>query len=305
VPELETYPPDTDGITSAAPATMLLAVDCAPSSLGAMRTAAALACASGVRLHVLSVVEPRTSGRRGAETDEEAARNRVSGRTRAIHDALVTVCPAMHRWPIEVCTGDPVTLIARGAAAHPADILALGLPPRNRGGVPRDETAIRAIRRSPIPVLAVVPGAGRIPMRAVAGMDFSPASLRAARLACRLLAPGGVLHLVHVQPDFASGAVQGDGMRLVYQQGIAAGFARLRDDLCRGCDVRVEHVILEGDTFAQLLDFAGRVDADLVTLGTHRQEAGTQPGVGRVTTAFLRQGSVSLLIAPPPPATVH
>jgi nucleotide-binding universal stress UspA family protein len=123
--------------------------------------------------------------------------------------------------------------------------------------------------------------------RAVVGVDFSPASLRAAALALRLLAPGGMLSLVHVEPaweawdprarPFVRGRLQRLAVELPNDARSIDGPWGDRRDVMIGC------VALVGDPATELVEYAERVGADLVAVGAHGADPETATHLGAVT----------------------
>src|SRR6185312_14142052 len=106
-----------------------------------------------------------------------------------------------NKWTIEVRNGNPTTTIADLAKETGARLLVVGLG--GRGPAARffgNETALRLMRVSRTPVLAVDRTLRALPSRIVVAMDFSESSIKAARLALDIAAPGATLTLVHVVP---------------------------------------------------------------------------------------------------------
>ena len=168
---------------------------------------------------------------------------------------------------------------------------------------------LRAARASGEPVLAVGAAADGTFRRAVVALDFGAASLRAAALAARLLAPGGTLSLVYVRraPDDAPAAPA--GAELSDGRTVAESLQRLVVALRAGAapagrrDLTIGVATLIGDVPAEIVAYADRVGADLVAAGTH---AAPLPGVGSVAAAIARlaadgRGDLSVLVCPEGP----
>jgi nucleotide-binding universal stress UspA family protein len=158
------------------------------------------------------------------------------------------------------------------------------------------ETALHLAQSAGTPVLAVPSDATAIPRRVVAATDLSPTSRRAAGLAGRWLRAGDELHLVHVAdsgrrrapsappPSDASTAAQrlsSFGAEL----GVAAG-------------VRVECIELLDHPARALLDYARRIDADLITLGSHGYGVVKRMILGSVASKVIRLATCAVLVAP-------
>jgi nucleotide-binding universal stress UspA family protein len=202
--------------------------------------------------------------------------------------------------PIDVVLeeGDPATVIARLAHQSGATMIVAGLG-RHRVGdrVFGDETALRLIRMADVPVLAVASGACAAPHRIVVACDFSETSLRAARLAVELAAPGSFIYLAHVAPRDAGVADwQTWGDR--YRQDAGAALRKTAAQLRTPDDVTVQRVLLQGDPATELLAFATSVGADLIATGSHGRGFVARMLVGSVTTRIVRCATCSVLSVP-------
>src|SRR5262245_41608110 len=114
---------------------------------------------------------------------------------------------------IELRDGDPATTIAKAAREYNARIIVAGLGKhRILDRLFGDETALRLLRIAPVPVLAVASNFAGAPRRIVVALDFSEASIRAARMAVELAGEGATIYLAHVGPrDGAVAAWDGWG----------------------------------------------------------------------------------------------
>ena len=208
-------------------------------------------------------------------------------------------------WPTEVDIGPAGQRIALAATERDASLVVLGIG-RHRmvDRLLGAETALHVLRGTERPVLAVGPDADGFFRRVVVAVDFSAASTRAAAIACRLIAPGGTLSLVHVRPSIE----WGDEIR----EPLAA--ARAREPLqrlaaalrhgttgCEDCgtdtgrsDVTIGTAILVGEPPAEVLDYAERVGADLVAVGTRGLALVKRLLVGSVATDVIRLTSERL-----------
>ena len=212
-------------------------------------------------------------------------------------------------WPVHVDVGTPASEIVKYAEARAAGLIVLGL--RRHGVVDRvlrDETTLNVARRARGAVLGVVPSLEGLPRRAVVGVDFGPASARAARAALDILAADApadtpvVLHLVYVDRngDTREGT-EGEGV--IARLGVNAAFQELVRDLKAPATLRVESVIRRGAPAEELLAYADEVDADLIAVGSLRHERLDRWLLGSVTATVVRDGRCSVLVIPPPPAT--
>lgn len=287
------------------PRRVLLAVDGSCASDAAVRVTADLARVKPVAVEVLTVARPIVAPvpppemglppLLGSWKAVDANRRRLETR-----GALDLVLGVHTTWPIDVEMGTAPVVIAREAERRTPDLIVMGL--RRHGKLDRlmrDETTFRVVRHARVPVLAVTAALEALPRRIVVGMDFSRASLRAARAALALLPEGGTLILAHVRPGLEFTAEASEGWGVLYTQGIAGAFKRLRKELAAPKGITVETAYLEGPAASALLSFAARAHADLIAVGTHRHGFAERLIVGSVTETLLREAGCSLLITPP------
>lgn len=313
-----------------APRPLVVAADGREDVRPAMQVAAAVARRLGLPVHVLAAIEPAAScgghapGGTPADWDVEraaAAREVMRGRVRDV------VCggPA---WPVEAVLGPPMQTIAERAAERAAELVLVGAGWHDRSARPfGTERALEVARAGHTPVLVAGPDADGAFRRAVVGVDFDPASVRAAELACRLLSAGGTLSLVYVKQRLDWGGAAAEAWDAVCSEQVAGLFRRLVAALRGGApfalrgravddadaawpgrrDVVVGSVTLVGDPADELVAYAERVGADFVACGTRpgsgadrRYSTGVSAGVARRLSAELTECSV--LVCPPPAA---
>ncbi|WP_373061119.1 universal stress protein, partial [Gemmatimonas sp.] len=240
---------------------MLVACDGAPVSSEALFNAGRLATrAFGGALHVLGVCEPTPGVAAGtdvllvpAELDEARRASMVGDVRRAI-SISVAGDPS---WHVDVQLGSPSRLLATEALRRHASVIVMGIGRHN----PLDrlfgtETTLATLRESRVPVLAVGPSFPTHPMHAVVGLDFSAASVQAARLAARLLAPNGRLTLVHVQPRFEHPSAEWQAWDADYGRTLPPLFEQVRAQLALRDGAIVETVTVRGDPASSLLSVA-------------------------------------------------
>jgi len=146
-------------------------------------------------------------------------------------------------------------------------------------------------------VLAVSATARALPHVAVAAIDFSPASLHAARAARDLLARPGTLHLVHVRPTPGSVVAEVGGWDAVYGEGVRVELERLASELTLE-DVTIVPKLATGQLVEALTSVARKVNAELIACGAHSLNAIDRRLIGSTPLELLRRGECSLLIAP-------
>ena len=215
-----------------------------------------------------------------------------------------------NEWPVYIAVGSAPYQILGYAERQQAALIVTGL--RRHGVVDRvlrDETTLTVARRAHGVVLAVVPELQGLPRQAVVGIDFGPASVRAARAALDVLvrpAPANslVLRLVYVDRSGMDGAHEDTaGEALIKHLGVGAAFEQLAAELGAPPGVRVEFVTRRGSVAEELLACADESRADLIAIGSLRHERLERWILGSVTTEIVRDGRCSALVIPPPRAT--
>jgi nucleotide-binding universal stress UspA family protein len=200
--------------------------------------------------------------------------------------------------PVELAEGDPATVIADLAHRTGATMIVAGLG-RHRvtDRIFGDETALRLIRASDVPVLAVADSESAAPRRILVACDFSEASMRAARVVLDMAAPGAVVHLTHVAPRDSAFYDMADWSE-TYKRDSAAALERASEELHVPDGVSLETTLLQGDAATELLAFASTIGADLIATGRHGYGTMTRLLVGSVTTRIVRCAACSVLVAP-------
>lgn len=287
---------------------LLLATDATIAAASATSAAIAVASARGARVQVVSVLAPVlypapiSDCGIGVPLTAIAMCDELSQRLADIEEQLGVEGMELLASPIHTEVGPPATVIAREARRHGATLVVMGLRPH--GAVDRflrDETTLRVVRESPVPVLAVTPTLTTLPSRVAVAVDFSRASLRAARVAIDVLAPGGTLYVVYVQPEMELND-ETEGTGVIYSQGVVAALARFRHELALPPRANVEAVLLHGEPATEILAFASRAEIDLIAVGSHRHPFLSRLLLGTVTSRLVRDGRFSLIVSPPAPA---
>ena len=226
---------------------------------------------------------------------------------RARRQQFADVTDAPNAWPVHVALGTPAEEILRYARRHGAALITMGLrrhPLIDR--VFRDETTLTVARHARALVLGVVPSLRGLPRRAIVGVDFGPASIRAARAALDVVARpvsrgAAALRLVYVNRDSdAAPQAVTTGDKVIERLGVRAGFEQLIQELEPPAYVRVDWTVLSGAPAQAMLAFATDCEADLIALGSVRHERVERWMLGSVTTDVIRDGRCSVLVIPPP-----
>jgi nucleotide-binding universal stress UspA family protein len=211
-----------------------------------------------------------------------------------------------NEWPVHIALGTPAQEILRYAERQGIALIVMGLRRHSLADrVFRDETTLTVARRARAMVLAVVPELRGLPRTAVVGVDFGPASVRAARAALDVLAQpaegaSASLILAHVDPHPADPPREGTaGGELVRRLGVAAAFEQLVRELNAPSTVKVESTVLRGAAAQRLVEFAAERSAELIAVGSQRHERLDRWILGSVTTEIVRDGRCSVLVIPP------
>ena len=187
-------------------------------------------------IRVVTVLKPMPmlSGAQVGATRDLVADRRANVRSQVTTQMTRTGNQAVE---VELRDGDPATVVSRLAHGAGAAMIVCGLG-RHRVAdrMFGDETALRLIRMSDVPVFAAASGAAQAPKRIVVAVDFAETSLRAARLAIEIAAPAATIYLVHV---FGVGTA--GGRHLTRTIGGVTSIMVLRDEMQRDLAIRIAH----------------------------------------------------------------
>ncbi len=210
--------------------------------------------------------------------------------------AILGVLP---RWRYEVDVGATVPTIVHRVQQVDAALVILGLPHHNllRRAFVRD-TVQGVVEQTSAAVLAIHPALTRRPSCMLVAVDFSAASLRAAHLACQLVAPGGRVVLVYVHPNAPSGGEETLASEASPESGVEAAFTSLIDDLATKKTITLTSVIEHGSSIEGVKAAALRIQPDLVALGSRHHSAVDWFFGDSVSTTMIDERRWSLLIVP-------
>jgi nucleotide-binding universal stress UspA family protein len=200
---------------------------------------------------------------------------------------------------VTVLDGNPAFTISRVAIERRAALAVVGLGRHDiTHRIFSDETALQLARIARVPVLAV-PSSVEVPARhAIVAIDFSDIATRAAQAAIGAVADDGVVELVHVVPPSDALTLDGEkSYELWATQQLVAVAARLFVP----DGVTIKNVLLRGGPASQLLDYATKVGADVISTGTHGRGFVARAILGSVTTKLMRGATCSLLTVPRDP----
>jgi nucleotide-binding universal stress UspA family protein len=275
-------------------APLLVATDGERDSDGSVRVGVALARRDGTRAELFSVVEPIIRfAEDGIAADVESLTSlALESRDDALR-ASVTHASGHSDWPFTLDTGDRVERIVETANARGASIIILGLGAHGitaRLAQREDRRARDAVRPRP--------GAGRasdawgVPHTALAAIDFTESSERAARAALALLGTEGKLYLAHVTPRIPIPQADSRQWDDVTQPTVLPRLVEMAKRLAPPPGVEVEYVRLHGEPAHELLAFADQYHIDLVAAGAHGKTALERIVLGSVSTTLVRNGAL-------------
>lgn len=284
---------------------VLVATDGTTSADAAVRAAAQFVSRTQSSVVVLAVLPPApiVAADYGIllppiET-EQARRDALEQRVRAQLREIVG--PATN-WMVDLRSGDPSTRIAAAAREYKAQMVVLGLGhhdllDRLFGG----ETALHALRVSPVPVMAVPQNFQHMPARLAIATDFSPASLDAARAALTILGPWlSVVYIAHVAPRLELQPEAYASWMTQYGAGVEPAFTRFTAELELPSHVTVETITLTGKPSRALLDFSKAAHLDAVVTGSRGAGFIDRILVGSTATAVIRGAHCTVFAVPHP-----
>jgi nucleotide-binding universal stress UspA family protein len=183
-----------EGVRARHTSPVIVATDGRGQSDGAMAVGKILA-SNADALRVVTVLKalPVVSPEAGLPIAPDVQAARRAEQRRAVIDQATRIWgqPAVD---VELAEGDPAATIATIAHDSNATMIVSGIGRHQvMDRLFGDETAIRLVRMSSVPVLTVAGGLMGAPHRIVIAADFSETSLRAARLALELAAPHATL----------------------------------------------------------------------------------------------------------------
>lgn len=204
-------------------------------------------------------------------------------------------------WPFDIELGSSASCIVQRARLTGAQLIIMGL--HTHGVVGRamgNDTLREVMAMSGVPVFGTVQMCRTLPKRIVVGVDFSHASLRAARLARRVLADDGSMYLVFVTRDRGDRLSEAEeAQRLIESHGVQGAFDELVHSLAPAPGMLIAPVSCVGDPAAELKRVSETIEPDLLAVGTQRRPLIERMRLGSVATSMVHDGRWSVLVVPP------
>lgn len=295
-------PIHTAAATRVHPLATLVAADDSDAAGAAIRVAVELAAAGRIAPQVI-VVDPTSAATRmpAGINSSELARTRDTSNDASQHaTAIRSVLGAAGggNWPLWLRAGDPVTQIVHDAVHGQFQLLVMGLRHHDAASrLAKRDTTLRVTRLSAVPVFAVTYWLHHVPRRIVVGLDFSLSSQRAAGIACRILADGGILTLAYAEKPFDEDA--GRVVR-VHPDSVHTELASVIDQLPLPSGAQVETAPLVGSPATELLNIADRVGADAIAVGHQRHSLTELLRSGSVSADLIGSAQYPVLVTPAP-----
>lgn len=280
------------------PTAVLIATDGTPQSDAAVAVARLLVPNNKHEVRVLTVVDhapiPWGTVDRSLVMDyERGLREEAEAKAKEQRDRL-----GDSNWRVEIRSGDPATTIAALAKESRSRLVVVGLG--GHGPAARlfgNETALRLMRVSEVPVLAVGGKLQTLPTRILVAMDFRESSIEAARLALEIAAPGATVTLVHVVPWERKDYIPEHWFK-EHEANVAAQLTRIAGWLKQGSKRRIHQKVLYGKPGPSLLASAEELDADLIVAGTHGRGILGRILGGETVAKLVRGARRSVLVFP-------
>lgn len=295
---------------------ILVGVDFTPGSATALAQAIRIAQWNRAQLHVIHAIDPLVV------TDLEEALTpythlasyaqempeTLEADARAEWQSFAAEIPGAQDLPIEIIIGHPVNTLLRQVQEKAADLLVLG----THGTSPDGGTgtlAAACVRRASTRVL-LVRQPQRGPFKTVlVGVDFSDASRKAVDEALRVAAQdNAVVHVLHVfhgpwhRLHYRAPTLEADPD---FQKQYRATLLRRLEQFCEPARPEVGwakpqfHLLDYRSHGLGLVDFARRIEADLVVLGSRGRTNLRELLLGSTAERVVRDTPCSILVIKP------
>jgi len=268
-----------------------------------------LALATGRPVQVVAVLEPPplVAGAYGFVAPIHAVWNDCRDALLArVRNQIYDVVGRDPGWPIAIHRGSTAVKIAAASESFDAALIVMGLGHHNR--IDRalgSETALHTLRAARRPLLAVPTVDTPLPRRAVVGIDFSTASVEAAKLAIELVPSLTSLLLVHVTPRWDLQPKAYAKWRSDYDRALAPALDRVIEELEAPAGVTLTTMISDGKPTPALLSAAKESVADMIVVGSQGLGFLDRMLVGSTASGIIRGAEVAVFALPTAALAAH
>jgi nucleotide-binding universal stress UspA family protein len=204
------------------------------------------------------------------------------------------------RADVEVLEGPSAPSVVEAARRCDARVIVVGTGKHDLiGRYIYGERALQIIRLADRPVLVVPPHVSPLPLTiAVVAVDFSVASVRAARAVLPMLATGGRLVLVHVKTGVNLHQETAGWWNDAYERHCADLFAQFQRQLPALPGITIESKFLRGDPVRTTIEHARSIGAGVIACGRLGHSLLERVLLGSVSAGLVRQAPCPVLVAP-------
>lgn len=273
---------------------LLVPLDGSPEAMTALPVARAIKGDTGATITLLRAVPSWECGDQALDH----ARRYLTGVVRSLAGVDADLIAS------GISRGDDVaTTIVRQARACDSDLIVMATHARHGlERISRESVAMQTLRLSPIPVMLVTPGEVGVPRfrTILVPVDGTPAGEAALDAAVALARMSGaeiaLLRIVVPAPvgeydpllgEYAAQDGQGE-----FDAAALVGAQRYVEDCAkrvRTLDVEAQGFAILGGPTDGILEFAERVDADLIAMSTHARASMARSVLGSVADSILQQ----------------
>ena len=290
---------------------ILIGIDFSTGSAAALREAVRIAKWNRATLRAVHVIDALVA----AELEEALSEFQKRVREELLEDArrawvsLAATVEGADAVPIEVRIDNRDTGILAAAREIRADLIVMGASGDRDPDIGQGTVASAAVRHAMCNVLLVREAQPGPFKTVVACVDFSPTSLRALDQAARVATQdGAALHVLHVfeapwhQLHYRSPTLEADPhFQKQYRDGLERRLRAFAAELGRGIDYLKPAFALfdHAGHRSGIVTYAGRIDADLIVLGTRGRTNLRDVLVGSTAEKALRDSRCSVLAVKP------
>ena len=129
-------------------------------------------------------------------------------------------------------------------------------------------------------------------------VDFSPGSLKAMDFAVALAKPfNASIELLHVlDPIYAAGRFDAPRLRQFRREAVQDAKRRLANVAKRNVNTRLRHTVVIGTPYAEIVEKASRIDANMIVMGSRGRTGLGRFLVGSVAEKVIRHAECPVLI---------